>query len=512
MFNQLFRDSINKLEVMILFSQKLDFIMNLTNSRNTDLARAIGVDTSAISRLRSGKRRLPKVHDFLPHMCSYFALGLNDECKKRAAAEAVCPGKEWPEDMTQAAELISCWLKRDGEEELCSVENLLYSVSKLAFPKTDYTGLPERAMSDFPPQKLYYGIEGIRQAVLDAFDLALFSGKKRKIYITSDEDAHWLTRDEQFKEQWSMRLKRLFMIGCETKIILNTSRPLGDLLSSMAEWLPLYMTGAVEPYYHQKMRDGVFHRTLFIIEGLCAIEASSVTGLDEGTLSHLLTVPQGVAALTKEFFDYFRLCAPMIKTIIDGETYFRKILEQYDPNASCCFGGVSPSLYTMPLNIVERISYRSGSDRLIEVFRCMEEIDSGRSSTKQLCELISMPTDEQIEKNEIPVGICAPLGINGCFYTAGEYAEHIKSVCIHARENRSYRFALTRALPQNTLVRCRLGEWAAISKISRPCISFICEQKASVKALGDYMLRLCSCAHEAFSLKNDLDELMRKLK
>lgn len=93
-----------------MFAQKLDFLMSLTNTHNIELAQAIDVDASAISRLRSGKRKLPKTQDFLPTMGAFFAKQLINEYQKKTAADTICPGKPWPDDAESAAEQICLWL------------------------------------------------------------------------------------------------------------------------------------------------------------------------------------------------------------------------------------------------------------------------------------------------------------------------------------------------------------------------------------------------------------------
>lgn len=42
------------------FSDKLNFLMNITQTSNKDLATGISVDRSLISLLRNGKRGMPK--------------------------------------------------------------------------------------------------------------------------------------------------------------------------------------------------------------------------------------------------------------------------------------------------------------------------------------------------------------------------------------------------------------------------------------------------------------------
>ncbi len=42
------------------FNDKFKFLMDITNTNNTTLAGAVGIDNSAVSLYRSGKRKCPR--------------------------------------------------------------------------------------------------------------------------------------------------------------------------------------------------------------------------------------------------------------------------------------------------------------------------------------------------------------------------------------------------------------------------------------------------------------------
>ena len=56
------------------FNDKFKFLMDITNTNNTTLAGAVGIDNSAVSLYRSGKRKCPRT--ILP-------LQLNSAIKER---------------------------------------------------------------------------------------------------------------------------------------------------------------------------------------------------------------------------------------------------------------------------------------------------------------------------------------------------------------------------------------------------------------------------------------------
>ena len=66
-----------------MFSEKLNFLMEITNVHNNKLATAVKVDASHISRLRHGTRRLPKNQNYLMPMVLYFSRQIKLGYQKR---------------------------------------------------------------------------------------------------------------------------------------------------------------------------------------------------------------------------------------------------------------------------------------------------------------------------------------------------------------------------------------------------------------------------------------------
>ena len=71
----------------MIFSDKLNFLMNLTQTANKDLAAGISVDRSLISLLRTGKRGMPRNRDHISHMALFFAQRCTADFKRHALSE-----------------------------------------------------------------------------------------------------------------------------------------------------------------------------------------------------------------------------------------------------------------------------------------------------------------------------------------------------------------------------------------------------------------------------------------
>ena len=95
--------------------------------------------------------------------------------------------------------------------------------------------------------------------------------------------------------------------------LISFSRNANEMWKAVQKWLPLYMTGAISPYYYPRLRDGIWHRTIFVARGHSAMVSSSVQGQTGERLNLLLRDKSAVDALKHEFNAYLALCRPLME-------------------------------------------------------------------------------------------------------------------------------------------------------------------------------------------------------
>src|SRR5690554_2305918 len=69
------------------FSKKIDLLMKMTHIKNNQLALAIGVDPSLVSRWRTGSRELNLTSPYLNKICAFFAENAKEDYQKLALLE-----------------------------------------------------------------------------------------------------------------------------------------------------------------------------------------------------------------------------------------------------------------------------------------------------------------------------------------------------------------------------------------------------------------------------------------
>ncbi|MBQ9199216.1 MAG: hypothetical protein IJ141_03485 [Lachnospiraceae bacterium] len=301
-------------------SEKLDILMKITDTKNSVLGRALSFDSSYIGRIRTGKRGIPKHMPFIEPAAAFFSKNIKTDYQKKLLSEIICNGKPLPEEKNEIEMLLTAWLKEDNtsKPDSSSIDLLLHELSS-ANPAEFLTSAPIpdlknnfSKVSDKAPF-YYYGNKGKREATELFLSRLCADEKPHTLLLFSDEDMTWLFEDPAFAKKWASYLIKLLTTGSHIKIIHTINRNLNDLMEAIQKWLPLYIAGDIEPYYYPRLRDGIYHRTLFLAKNKFAIVSNSI-GNDTVDMPNLFIEESAVLkGFEKEFNNFLSLCVPLMK-------------------------------------------------------------------------------------------------------------------------------------------------------------------------------------------------------
>lgn len=291
-------------------SAKIDFLMKVTNIQNAMLAHALNFDASYISRIRTGKRGLPPKQPFIEPACELFARNVREQYQKDALANTLELSGPWPADQGTATRLLIAWLQ--GQSGNSGPLGASAPESKVQRAVDKAPGTPAQV-------QLFFGDAGRREGACAFLGYLAKSGYSGTLLLQSDESINWMY-DERFASKWASLIVALSQAGCTFRIVHTVTRDSGEMWEGVHKWLSLYMTGAFEPYYYPRPRDGVRNRSLFVAPGSCALTANSVRGMQGDALSVLTYDPEAVTALQHEFEAYLNLCIPLMTRVLPDST------------------------------------------------------------------------------------------------------------------------------------------------------------------------------------------------
>ena len=422
-----------------IIGDKLNFLMQLTHTKNTRLGKEVSFDPSYISRIRTGARGVPKHRDFIYPASAFFAQVIRTKAQKEALAEAICPGKRWPEDINAAITLIADWLKDEpGFDALTNK----YDRNRFSFQPSESVASPSKEKKT----EFYYGNTGKRECAIQFLTELAELDKPAKLLLHSEEDMLWLYENPDFVKNWSILLKTILQKGGRIVIVHTVRRSLGEMLEAVAKWSPLYATGHIEPYYCPRLRDNIFKRTVFIGSGNVAILGHTTGEAGKNRLNILVHDKRAVDALEKEFHDFLSLCRPLMK--IYNSSNFAKIgnaLSRFPAAGSRTIQfHVTPSWLTMPEAVGKSLSLRPGCELFYEYVRNYRDILFLRKDKTEspVTDIFSLPDIDAVVGGSVPVPLADLFGSPALCYTANEFHMHLAAALHRFKTSDDYHIVL----------------------------------------------------------------------
>ena len=470
-------------------NEKIDFLMKITDTSNSALGKNINFDSSYISRIRSGKRNVPANGQFLHSLSSFFSEHIRNEVTVKLASDLICPEKEWPSDPEKAQTLIYTWLN-EQETSGQSIHGLLSGISSIKKQEIPPVQFQPDNFDSLKNDQFFYGNNGKRQAV-EAFLSELNQmDPVPELILYSNEEFNWMYDDPIFSKKWAVLLYGYIRKGGRIRIAHTISRASGEMLVALQKWIPVYMTGAIEPYYYPKIMDRVFRKTMFIARGHSAIIASSVGENSEGSVNCLIHDVNAVKVYEEQLLSFFSLCKPLMQIYnMASQDQFMKVLQQFNEECGNMITvRTTPSFFTMPDEVAENLSSRLDSSWIIQRQKTGQQSFSRMMNEgKSLTELLNLTAIRNLKTQTIPFPMCDLLGKPGLDLTREEIILHIENMIRMLKENRNYHVLLFSEFPENEIVYVKEDVGVIVVKSDFPSIAFAISEQRMVSAFWDYL-------------------------
>ncbi|MGH4117386.1 transcriptional regulator [Clostridium sp.] len=479
------------------FSEKLNLLMNITNTINSSLAHTIALDPSFISRLRQGVRTPSKNQNYVKSISSYFARNCNLDYQKVALCQALkIPPNSLPTNNEKKTEIINKWLIEDNIQDINPIKNLLQDVSDFSFKRStqntayDVSCIPESTLTN---GQVLYGIEGKQNAVITFLLKVLNSKSPQTLLLYSNEDLEWLTINHEFAAKWTTLLSKVIMNGNKIKIIHTVSRNIDDMSSSIKQWLPIYMTGSIEPYYYPKTRDGIFRRTLFIASETVALASASVGNSASTAANFLYTDKNTIKALAKEYNSYLSLCRPLMRifTSINKDNYLATLSEFESEDGHSIIKTNELSSISMPMCVVESILSCTDNDtkkRLLSYHKKRTDNFLNNLKNHKFTQMITLPDIETIKRGDVNVCFSDLLSGNQLFYNQTQFIAHLQNIIRLMKTFDNYNTTIASSSKSDEyMLYTKEGVGIIVAKTSLPSVVFAINESNMVESFWNYM-------------------------
>ncbi|MBR1740201.1 MAG: helix-turn-helix domain-containing protein [Ruminococcus sp.] len=293
------------------FGRKLRSLMELAGTSNSRLGRALNIDASYISRMRSGSRVPQRNSALMIKLCEKLAANIINLGRSEKLADMLGVPDYYITE-TEAPGLIYGYLyDRTLTDELKAVREIIKNIeaypSQLNFERIPFAeAAPASVMNS--DEKFYHGFAGLQNAVRRFLGRACEDGAK-ELLLYSDHSIEWM--EGRFMVAWATLMLECADRGIQLNVIHNIDRSVPEMLRGIKSWMPLYMSGNIDPSYSIKGKGERFSHTLFISPGKEAIVGTCVTGNEENAVFEYLTDPELIAGLERSFGLMKADCRPL---------------------------------------------------------------------------------------------------------------------------------------------------------------------------------------------------------
>lgn len=471
------------------FHEKLDLLLNLTQTSNRTLAHELQVDPSLISRLRTGTRGLPRNREHLKNMSVYFAKKCATEYQRHALFEVIGINSSLTVKRDQLSEVLYYWFCGDTAETEELIKTFDSFELEIANP-----GPSSGAAIPTSGNVLYYGNEGKRAAARAVCQYLFSLPGPETVYILADESDDWIAEDFAFSETLRSLAMHLLRRNFKFCRIAPPSGSIDQAFDSMSRWLPLYMYGQIDSYYYPHFRDNVYRRTLVVVPGKIAVMSSSIANRHSAGATILTTDPRLTQACWGEFHDFFSLCLPVHNVLTAASKLLPCFTQFLSVNGPRIQKLTSLSTETAPHELIHYCMEKNLLPDAEKLFRLYhQEINLVKKEQYEFIDICPLATAKDVRTERVPIMLSVGGKTPPLFYTPETYVLHLKSILNLLETCRNYHFVpLQKITRTDGNLMVKENQKALLIRQPSPFTVFEICPPESVELCREYLMRIAN--------------------
>lgn len=314
---------------------QLACLMECFNITGRELANSLHVDYTLVSKWKNSKRPFSVRSNYIKKITDYF-LSLDSITGSKRIKEILM--EYYPEIDSEPSKAYSSYLCR-----------WLTEAPQAATHISSITGSENKNMytASFA---VYNGNDGRREAVLNFLDYAISLPEGQQLLLISREDMSWMVEDHRFLDTWKRKMTEVIHNKNKITVIHTVDRNAQELAPILMQWMPLHMTGSIDPWYNPQYTDTALKSTLFIIEGAAVITGMTAEGFSKQRYTSFNVDPFTVAHCESVFKLLLSKCRPLLEIYPLSSPYqlYKRIHEAENKSSNSFLHARLPMLSTMP--------------------------------------------------------------------------------------------------------------------------------------------------------------------
>lgn len=246
------------------FSKNLNELINTLKINIKDMSKYTLCDASSISRIRYGKTKPSEPIEFASKIASYVTNKYANETDITKIEKLTNNDGE-----NLYNKVFKYLTNKEENKNNDMIKSFLNNLDK--FNLNDYIKaikFDELKVPTVPfyitKTKNYFGLEEMKKAELDFLKGTVLSKNNEDIFMCSDMPMEDLAKDIDFSKKWMFGIECLLKKGIHLNIIHNLDRPFNEMMLGLESWIPLYMTGQINPFYFKDISTNIYHNLTYV--------------------------------------------------------------------------------------------------------------------------------------------------------------------------------------------------------------------------------------------------------
>ena len=481
-------------------SQKLDILLRELDINISRIAAFLHYDPSYLSKIRTGKRNPAHQQQFIEKICEYVASNYKDEQDRKKVTYLIQCNEDEITDSSLYRKKLREWLSSSKPEDVDYVSGFLRKVD--SFNLDDYIRVIHfdsfkvpKVPFQLPVSRHYYGLKEMRKGELDFLKHTVLSKSMKPLYICSDMPVEDMAADKDFAKKYMFGLAMVLKKGLHIHIIHDVERPMKDMMLGLENWVPLYMTGQISPYYLKGVQNRVYSH-LHYCSGQVAMTGDCISGHHD--LAHYyLTSRKEEVLISQKNMEYLLKKAHPLMDIYREERkkeLYAALIENAGKEGRRRRVLAVPDLGVLPEKLLEDILERNHvvlNEKTV-ILECYKKSVTSLVTTLKhsvVEDEVSVLSEAEYEKYPPVLPIAECFLEKDIHLTYEEYLACIKAGRDYAKANENYQFNLTKIKGfHNIQITCFEGKWCMISKNRAPAIHFVIHHPKLRYALENMVL------------------------
>ena len=475
------------------FSKNLNELINTLKINIKDMSKYTLCDASSISRIRYGKTKPSEPIEFASKIASYVTNKYANETDITKIEKLTNNDGE-----NLYNKVFKYLTNKEENKNNDMIKSFLNNLDK--FNLNDYIKaikFDELKVPTVPfyitKTKNYFGLEEMKKAELDFLKGTVLNKNNEDIFMCSDMPMEDLAKDIDFSKKWMFGIACLLKKGIHLNIIHNLDRPFNEMMLGLESWIPLYMTGQINPFYFKDINTNIYHNLTYV-SGTLALAGECIENYHKDGKYFLTS--------NKKEVDYYKTKA---NNLLKKANNLMNIYKEENSKSYNLFlddylnkdGNIKRILSSLPL-------FTMSNDLLNEILK------NNKVSKKDINKIINYKNEEFnkyntllknntindiiyiLSKEEFTKNIPS-LSLSNIFYdkkikySYETYLKHLKETKKFASKNNNYILNISDYLTFNNIsITIFDKKEVIISKEENPTIHFVIKHPKLVNAINNF--------------------------